>query len=554
MANTNFNQTTNITFISSANNIYAIRDTDDIINVRTSLGTTYLILQNIQGSGLLLNPRTIYINDVDGNAQSSPINISCGGADLINSSPGITINANGGSVAISVSNNNEWIAVGNGVSSGGGVTSVGLQIGTSGSNISVSNSPITSSGDITLNIPNASSTTTGRLTSSDWNTFNAKVNGTGSSNFISKWNSPGTLISSIIQDDNVRLGISTAPTSQNKVYIANTIDDNALTILSSKNSTGTTWGINSTISNTNAGGSAIGLNINATGRINSYGISSFLSGGIAGTTQVGGYFEAGNSSNALTNIGLIAIANTTTGGTRYSVRLQDGTQASNRLLKSVDSQGSANWTDIKTVNSNSLLGSGDIVTGTVTNVSALTLGTTGTDITSSVANGTTTPTITLNVPTASAINRGALSSSDWTTFNNKQPALVSGTNIKTINTNSLLGSGNLTIASAPAWLESNATDLTLWNNGKANDSTNTTFGESSLRLNSTGTYNNAFGQDSLRNLTTGGSNHVFGSSLFNVTTGSSNLAFGYAALNTLTVGTNNVVLGTTSVYASYANT
>jgi hypothetical protein len=62
--------------------------------------------------------------------------------------------------------------------------------------------------------------------------------------------------------------------------------------------------------------------------------------------------------------------------------------------------------------------------GTVTSVAALTLGTTGTDVSSSVANGTTTPVITLNIPTASAANRGALSSADWTTFNNKQNALT----------------------------------------------------------------------------------------------------------------------------------
>lgn len=57
--------------------------------------------------------------------------------------------------------------------------------------------------------------------------------------------------------------------------------------------------------------------------------------------------------------------------------------------------------------------------GTVTSVAALTLGTTGTDLSSTVANSTTTPVITLNVPTASATNRGALSAADWTTFNNK---------------------------------------------------------------------------------------------------------------------------------------
>jgi len=62
--------------------------------------------------------------------------------------------------------------------------------------------------------------------------------------------------------------------------------------------------------------------------------------------------------------------------------------------------------------------------GTVTSVSALTLGTSGTDLSSTVANSTTTPIITLNVPTASATNRGALSSTDWTTFNNKGSGTV----------------------------------------------------------------------------------------------------------------------------------
>jgi hypothetical protein len=57
--------------------------------------------------------------------------------------------------------------------------------------------------------------------------------------------------------------------------------------------------------------------------------------------------------------------------------------------------------------------------GTVTSVAALTIGTTGTDLSSTVATGTTTPVITLQVPTASASNRGALSAADWTTFNAK---------------------------------------------------------------------------------------------------------------------------------------
>ena len=62
--------------------------------------------------------------------------------------------------------------------------------------------------------------------------------------------------------------------------------------------------------------------------------------------------------------------------------------------------------------------------GSVTSVAALTLGTSGTDLSSTVANSTTTPVITLNVPTASATNRGALSSADWASFNSKQNAIT----------------------------------------------------------------------------------------------------------------------------------
>ena len=52
---------------------------------------------------------------------------------------------------------------------------------------------------------------------------------------------------------------------------------------------------------------------------------------------------------------------------------------------------------------------------------------------------------TLSITQASGAANGYLSSTDWTTFNSKQAALVSGTNIKTVNSQSLLGSGNIVI-------------------------------------------------------------------------------------------------------------
>jgi len=68
------------------------------------------------------------------------------------------------------------------------------------------------------------------------------------------------------------------------------------------------------------------------------------------------------------------------------------------------------------------LGSGGA--GSVSSVAALTLGTSGTNLSSTVANPTTNAVITLNVPTASATNRGALSAADWTTFNAKGSGTV----------------------------------------------------------------------------------------------------------------------------------
>lgn len=88
-----------------------------------------------------------------------------------------------------------------------------------------------------------------------------------------------------------------------------------------------------------------------------------------------------------------------------------------------------------TINGTSTSLGSSINVGTVTSV-------TGTAPVSS--SGGTTPVISMAAATTSV--NGYLTSTDWTTFNNKQAALVSGTNIKTVNSTSLLGSGDLAIA------------------------------------------------------------------------------------------------------------
>ncbi|MFM1913448.1 MAG: hypothetical protein RIR51_1291, partial [Bacteroidota bacterium] len=68
-------------------------------------------------------------------------------------------------------------AIGAGTSSTSGtVTSVGLNTGTTGTDINITGGPITSSGNLTLNIPDASASTRGALTAADWTSFNSKQN------------------------------------------------------------------------------------------------------------------------------------------------------------------------------------------------------------------------------------------------------------------------------------------------------------------------------------------------------------------------------------------
>lgn len=166
------------------------------------------------------------------------------------------------------------------------------------------------------------------------------------------------------------------------------------------------------------------------------------SGGTTGLTLTGGPITA---SGTLTLGGTLAIANGGTNITSYAtgdILYASATDVLSKLTAGSNGQvltlaaGVPSWA------------SG--ATGTVTSVAALTLGTTGTDLSSTVANGTTTPVITLNVPTASATNRGVLSAADWTTFNGKGSGTVTSVGgTGTVNgltlTGTVTSSGNLTL-------------------------------------------------------------------------------------------------------------
>lgn len=174
-------------------------------------------------------------------------------------------------------------------------------------------------------------------------------------------------------------------------------------------------------------------------------------GGTGQTTYVNGELLIGKTTD-----GSLAKA-TITASTGISVTNGDGSiTITNTAPDQTVSLTGSGTTTITGTYPNFNVASADQYVGTVTSVSA-SVDTTGTDIAVAVTSSTTTPAIALSIPTSSASARGALTSTDWSTFNAKQVALVSGTNIKTINGTSVLGSGDLSTLSTPLAVVGNAT-------------------------------------------------------------------------------------------------
>ncbi len=171
-----------------------------------------------------------------------------------------------------------------------------------------------------------------------------------------------------------------------------------------------------TVANTGVTSAVAGTGISVSGATGAVTITNTAPDQTVSLTAGTGISVSGTyPSFTIANTGVTSVTGTSpivsSGGATPAISIPQATGSVNGFLSSTD------WT---TFNSKG--------NGTVTSVSALTLGTTGTDLSSTVANGTTTPVITLNVPTASASNRGALSAADWTTFNSKANAFTYTTN------------------------------------------------------------------------------------------------------------------------------
>jgi hypothetical protein len=289
-----------------------------------------------------------------------------------------------------------------------------LATGTSGNDFNIASSTATH----TFNLPTASATNRGALSSADWTTFNNKQNaltnpitGTGASGQVAFFNGTTNLTGTnnfFWDTANNRLGIGlTNP--QRSIEIYNTTADNHLRL--SGNAPSVSMGEAVTGSIYQAKFGLVTTN------------GQFVSAGVAGDfviiSQTGATIIGTSSTEKMrvNTSGNVSINNTNntykldvTGTGRYTGQLR---------LESTITDGTNTYTLPSATGTLAL--TSQLTGGTVTSV-GLSSATSGVTIGSTPI--TTSGTITLAIATASGSQQGLLSSTDWTTFNNKQNALT----------------------------------------------------------------------------------------------------------------------------------
>ena len=305
------------------------------------------------------------------------------------------------------------LTAGSGVTITNGTGSITISAtGTGGTVTSVSGTlPISvATGTTTpvISISQATTSTNGYLSSTDWNTFNNKVS--------SQWTTTGLDI--YYNASNVLIGTTASRSGSGYLVQNEAIDSTAgySTTRNSANISGPTIQLGKTRATT-VGGNTIVASGDILGTLNFTGADGTALRQAAGIVAV-----VDNTPGVNDMPGRLVFCTTAPGAISFTERLRITSLGGFSLGSSGTNYGTTG--QVLTSAGNAPPTWSTPTTGTVTSVAALTLGTTGTDLSSTVANSTTTPVITLNVPTASAANRGALSAADWTTFNSKAPGVT----------------------------------------------------------------------------------------------------------------------------------
>lgn len=158
------------------------------------------------------------------------------------------------------------------------------------------------------------------------------VEGSGTTNYVARWTPNGTTLGiGLIRDNNTSLGINTPAVTDRLISAVSSTHrvGNYINIASTFSAGETAIATISAANGTNTGGETIGLLASATG-------STVVNKGVESTAvqitsaeNIGGRFEANNSSSA-----------------NYAIQLQDGTEAVDKVLTSVTATGKANWNKV----------------------------------------------------------------------------------------------------------------------------------------------------------------------------------------------------------------
>ena len=148
------------------------------------------------------------------------------------------------------------------------------------------------------------------------------------------------------------------------------------------------------------------------------------------------------------------------------------------------------------------------VTGAITGTTIVKAGATATNILLAGGTDITQASLPVSTATQTALNLKANLASPTFTGVPLVPTATAGTNtLQAASTAFVLANGN-----AGGLLEFNTTDRTVWNNGKGNIASNTSFGEFSLKSGTASTFENAiYGHNSAPNMTAGSKNVIIGS-------------------------------------------
>lgn len=226
--------------------------------------------------------------------------------------------------------------------------------------------------------------------------------------------------------------------------------------------------IKSYVDNHSGGGSSTDVQINGTS-ITSQGVADILTNSAynASTNKIATMSDL-PSTSGLANTDLSNLSNT--GNAKFQAPLVSGA-------------------NIKTINNTSLLGSGDISVGSYSAGTGLSLSGTTFNHSNSVTAGTAgtssaTSGSTLAVPyvTYDAQGHVTASGTHTHTVTGFQDTLVSGTNIKTINNESILGSGNITIGGGGTATDVQINGTSITSNGVANIVTNSAYNATSNKI------------------------------------------------------------------------